>query len=404
MVTKHVVAAFSVVFLVNCVSTPRHDEFPDNSLYDSQPNTEIETTQETDSEDVIEDVSDKSNYSDFRIQEEDVVQAEKEEDAELNASLHLADHEQKEEVQRWIKYFSEDNKEQFERFLSRGMQYRKMIKSVLRKQKVPTYLYYLAMIESGFILHARSHASAVGIWQFIAPTARRYGLKIDSHVDERSDPIRATLAASEYLKDLYNVFQSWPLAMAAYNAGEMRIVTSIMKQKSRDFWDLARRKQLPQETRHYIPKFIAAALIGNHPEKYGLNIEKMPAMESVKAVAFPSPARLSSIAQVAGISLSHLKSLNPHIKSEFTPMGGNYRIWLPENINLNSQQIASIPVIKLSYPKGSHYKNIKRYKVRRGDSLAKIAKKFGISIYKLKKLNRMKTSRIQIGQIIRIDV
>ena len=339
--------------------------------------------------------------NDVHIEQTDVVKAEQAEDEQLHNSLNLADHAQKAEVQRWIRYFAHDDRERFARFLHRGMRYRKMIKSILKKQGVPTYLYYLAMIESGFSIHAHSRASAVGVWQFIAPTARRYGLKVNGLVDERKDPIRSTLAATEYLKDLFNVFQSWPLAMAAYNAGEMRIVGSIMSQKSRDFWDLARRQKLPRETRHYIPKMIAAALIGNHPEAYGFEIGEVASMEPVKAVSFPSPIKLVSVSKATGIRYARLKKLNPHIKGSYTPGSRTYRIWLPENLRVDSKVIAAIPRVRLG-SKFAQHGGYSTYRVRRGDSLHRIARKFSVSIAALKRRNGMRSNRIYAGQSLKI--
>lgn len=151
-------------------------------------------------------------------------------------------------VQVWIEYFTTRDKERFQRFLDRGQPYRDVVENTLEENDLPAELYYLAMIESGFRTNALSHAKAVGVWQFIPGTARRYGLRIDRHVDERRDPIRATEAAAKYLRDLYNVFGSWHLAMAAYNAGEIRVLRAVFKGRTRNFWELIEAKTLPRVT------------------------------------------------------------------------------------------------------------------------------------------------------------
>ena len=168
------------------------------------------------------------------------------------------------DVERWLEFFTMKDRERFTRFLERGSRYKTMIYAVLKEQGIPTELYYQAMIESGFATHATSTASAVGIWQFIPGTGRRYGLRIDQYVDERRDPMRATIAAAMYLKDLHNVFQNWYLAMAAYNAGEGRILGAIMRSGTRDFWEMVKKRSLPSETMNYIPKFLAATTIGHN--------------------------------------------------------------------------------------------------------------------------------------------
>lgn len=377
----------------------------DNQII-SKENEEEDTPEAT--EDLIEELSGDQNKDpkELRISQEDVLQVEKQEDQELNDSLNLADLEQKEEVQKWVEYFAEKEKNRFSRFITRGMHYRKMIKNLLRKQKVPTYMYYLAMIESGFVNQAKSHANAVGIWQFMAPTARRYGLKVNAYVDEREDVIRATLAAGEYLKDLYNVFQSWPLAMAAYNAGEMRIVSSIMSQKSRDFWHLARIKKLPKETSHYIPKFIAAALIGNHPEKYDITVEKGSVMESVKAVSFPAPLSLDVISQTIQVPTSVLKKLNPHLKRNHTPPGTHYRLWIPEETEINEQKIAALKPHRLNIKDPEDISLLAQtsiiYKVKSGDTLVAIGKKYGMRPEQIKQLNHLRSNKLAIGQKLKV--
>ncbi|MES2744003.1 MAG: lytic transglycosylase domain-containing protein, partial [Bdellovibrionota bacterium] len=201
-----------------------------------------------------------------------------------------------ENVDRWIDYFANKNHDAFQRFLDRGQPYKKMIVATLRDSGVPSELYYLAMIESGFVLNAHSSASAKGFWQFIPGSGRRYGLRVDKFVDERVDPWRATVAASLYLADLNNVFNSWYLAMAAYNAGEGRIMGAIMRGKTRDFWELVRKKALPSETMDYIPKVLAAYMVGKNPEKYGFRVPDAASHEAFAGVTVPGPINLKSIA------------------------------------------------------------------------------------------------------------
>ena len=169
-----------------------------------------------------------------------------------------------EKVQRWIKYFTvKKNRAGYQRYINRGAKYKKLITHLMTEQNIPPEMFYLSMIESGFRVNAKSHASAVGLWQFMSATGRRYGLKVDKYTDERLDPHRSTIAAAMYLNDLHNVFDSWYLAMAAYNAGErINRMNAIMSGKTRNFWELAELKKLPPETMNYIPKFIARQQLG----------------------------------------------------------------------------------------------------------------------------------------------
>lgn len=177
-------------------------------------------------------------------------------------------------VKQWIHYFSEKNRTRFQRYLDRGQRYRGIIQRILRKEGVPVDLYYLAMIESGFELKARSSMGAVGPWQFIRSTGRAYGLRTSGRVDERKDLRKSTRAAAKFLKTLHGQFGSWYLAMAAYNAGGGRIRQSIRKGRTRDFWELVRKRVLPRETMAYIPKYIAARYIGEHPHYFGFYINE----------------------------------------------------------------------------------------------------------------------------------
>ena len=176
-----------------------------------------------------------------------------------------------ENVEVWIKYFQGRGRPHMERYLARSTRYEALMKKVLRDNKLPEDLFYIALIESGFTSNARSTASAVGYWQFIRGTGKRYKLDINKMIDERRDPVLATQAAAEYFKDLYKIFDSWYLSMAAYNVGEGRVLRAVKKYKTRDFWQLSKNKHaLPKETDNYVPKYIAAKLIAKNPDKYGI--------------------------------------------------------------------------------------------------------------------------------------
>lgn len=322
-------------------------------------------------------------------------------------------------VQKWIGYFTGRDRDRFQRFLNRGETYRPMIMAVLRDQQIPPELYFQAMIESGFQVHAKSHAQAVGIWQFIKPTGKRYGLRVNQSIDERRDPVRATIAASLYLRDLYNVFQSWYLAMAAYNAGEGRILNAIMKAKTRDFWEIARRRQLPSETMDYVPKFLAAAIIGHNPEKFGFAIPPPPESFKLASIQAPGGRSLPVLAKALEVPLESLKELNPHLLRQVTPYdAGSYRLWLPaaHTENITSEQLAAIPP---SSPLQQDREELRRsinsqgsqnfqdedkivHRVRRGETLAKIALLYQVPIGEIRELNKIKSHKIMVGQKILI--
>lgn len=320
-------------------------------------------------------------------------------------------------VEKWIDYFVNKNPEMFQRFMDRGQPYKKMIVAMLRDRGIPTELYYLAMIESGFVLHARSPMAAVGFWQFIPGTGRRYGLRVDNYVDERRDPRRATIAASMYLSDLNNVFDSWYLALSAYNAGEMRIMNAIMRGKSRDFWQLVKDKQLPAETMDYIPKFMAAFLIGTNPEKYGFRRPTAESNEELVAVNVPSPISLHTVSEYASVPLVTLQVANPHLVKGMTPPGTqNYKIWVPKtfvsNINENQERLATArlniaptrvaKIEKAEAPSQESRSARKFHRVKRGEHLAMIAEKYGMTVGQLKVFNRLKSNNIRPGMKLKI--
>jgi membrane-bound lytic murein transglycosylase D len=214
------------------------------------------------------------------------------------------------------------------RALERSGRYLPRIESILRKEGVPQELAYLPLIESGFRITAQSPASAVGLWQFIPGTGRRYGLRIDGYVDERRDPVKSTRAAARYLKDLYGMFGDWHLSLAAYNTGENRIVRIMNNNDADDFWEMSERGYLYRETEEYVPGFLAALQIASAPERYGF---EPPALESDEydIVHVHRPCSLSKIAEWCGTSTDVLKELNPALLRGVVPPRG-YQVRLPK--------------------------------------------------------------------------
>jgi membrane-bound lytic murein transglycosylase D len=314
------------------------------------------------------------------------------------------------DVERWLDFFTQRDRERFSRFLERGSRYKTMINAVLKEQGIPTELYYQAMIESGFATHATSTASAVGIWQFIPGTGRRYGLRIDQYVDERRDPMRATIAAAMYLKDLHNVFQNWYLAMAAYNAGEGRILGAIMRSGTRDFWEMVKKRSLPSETMNYIPKFLAATTIGHNLSRYGFEDITPEIPPQLVAVNVPSPVKLADIARITGVPLEILNEYNPNIRRGITPPGQEtYRMWVPvdfqDRVNSKQIQLSAVRLRNLA-PATSIVSNSKStsqtHRVKAGENLATISKKYNVSITALKKMNGLRSNRIYSGMNIKV--
>ena len=175
-----------------------------------------------------------------------------------------------ERVQDWMVYFLTSGRKYYTRWLGRSKRYETMIRPRLKSAGLPETLLYQAMIESGFSPYAYSYAKAAGVWQFIPETGRRYGMQVDWWVDERRDPELATEAAIGYLTFLYKRFGDWFLATAAYNSGEGKIDRAIQRYGTRDFWEMSKGDYLRQETKDYVPKIIAAAILGRYPDRYGL--------------------------------------------------------------------------------------------------------------------------------------
>ncbi len=308
-----------------------------------------------------------------------------------------------EEVAAYLAFFQGPGRQWFGRWLERSHRYLPLFRSILREHEMPEDLVYLSMIESGFIMHARSWASAVGPWQFIEPTGRRFGLEADFWVDERRDPVKSTHAAAKFLKRLYAAWGDWYLAWAGYNAGPGRVSKAIAKYGTNDFWALARTDDaFRKETQHYVPKLIAAALIAKHPENFGFyGLEPQPPLEW-ETVEIPDATDLDVIARCAGVSVDAITSLNPELRQWATPpvrRGGEpYRLRLPkDHADLFAAAYAQVkPSERFTY---------RSYKVQKGDTLGHIAVMFKTSVDSLVRSNRLADPRrLRIGQELMIPI
>lgn len=298
-------------------------------------------------------------------------------------------------VEKNLGLFSTRIKDKFSLWLSRSGKYLDMMKEILRKKNVPEDIVFLSLIESGFNPYAYSIARAVGPWQFIASTAKRYGLEINWWKDERRDPIKSTEAAADYLKDLYEMFGSWNLAMAAYNAGEGKILRALQRSKADDYWALLDTKQIRNETKDYVPKFIAASLIAANPEDFGFeNIEYNQPM-SYDEVELDSPIDLSVAADCAGTDLDVIKKLNPELRRWCTPPDApRYTLRVPEGTKETFlQKLASVPEEERF--------TMERYTVKKGDTFKKISQRTGIPDSVILSLNSMeKIMPLKVGSTI----
>jgi len=297
-------------------------------------------------------------------------------------------------VQKWLEAFTGPSRERFATWIWRSGAYRPLMERILIEEGVPKELIVIVFIESGFSLVAKSRASAVGPWQFIRETGKRYGLTINNHRDERRDFVLATRAAARYLSDLHDYFGDWNLAMAAYNCGEGRVFRQISRQGTNDFWAL----DLPRETEDYVPEFHAALMILNDPAAYGFtNVLDQP-LDFVEH-PLPGPVRVADLAQHCIVSIEKLKALNPSWLRAVTPADGKpVTARLPGNLSPGIS-LASLPLA----PTAETVARGGTHKVRRGETLSGIARKYGVSLTALARDNRMTAhSRLKVGKVLQL--
>lgn len=295
------------------------------------------------------------------------------------------------EVQYFLDRFTGSRREVVETWMNRSGRYLGMIRETLRGQGLPLDLAFTAMIESGYDPLAVSRAGAKGLWQFMAKTARRYGLRVDQWVDERLDPERSTVAAAAHLRDLYTQFGSWTLAQAAYNAGELTVARAVRATGSSDFWVLNRTKFLRRETKDFVPAIQAATIIGRNPDQYGFEIGEAGAGE-VERVAVPPATDLRRLAAAAGISIQMLRALNPVLVRGVTPPGTRWDLRVPAGTR-DGVLAALAPRRPVTVARAAAPRRIPSgaeiHVVRPRDTVSTIAKLYGVSVADVLRWNRL---------------
>jgi membrane-bound lytic murein transglycosylase D len=351
-------------------------------------------------------------------------------------------------VAGYINYFSTRGKGTLERALARSGRYQDMIRRVLKEEGVPQDLIYLAQAESGFHSLAVSRAGARGMWQFMGSRAKGYGLERNWWVDDRQDPEKATRAAARHLKDLYNQFGDWYLAMAAYNSGPGTVQSAVKRTGYADFWQLYKRNVLPKETRNYVPIIIAVTIMAKNPQQYGLEDVVAEKPEPYDTVEIDYPVDLRLVAECVDVSASALQELNPSLLRLTTPKNQEFELHLPagskdsyltairaippdmrvwwryhsvapgdtlvsvakayrssskviaeanglgadDKLTLESKLIIPVAPGKHPYNEGeaAYARYATRYKVRRGDTVESIADNFGVPPAMVRRWNHLK--------------
>src|SRR4030042_3671694 len=336
-------------------------------------------------------ISDESN-DDFSLIDFPVDQLKKEPDFDIPIVMNG-------KVEQFIQYFQTNIREKFVIWLSRSEKYIPFMRNLLKEHGLPEDLVYLSLIESGFNPYAYSRAKAVGLWQFISQTGKRYGLRVDWWVDERRDPEKSTIAAAKYLKDLYEMFSCWYLAAAGYNAGEYKIIKAMKLYRTEDFWMLTKHRYLKRETKDYVPQMIAAALIAKDPEKYGFtDIEYQEPLRYDK-VNVPAVTDLRVIAKACEAPVEELKDLNPQLLRWCTPPDSpEYEIRIPfgkKDLFLKNFE---------ALPRQDRFQ-FKSHIVRKGDTLGGIARLYRVDLEPILELNRLKrSSLLSVGMNLIIPI
>ncbi len=302
-------------------------------------------------------------------------------------------------VESSMQFLLRERRETLQIWLQRADTYFPMIEQIFEEEGVPDELKYLAMIESGLNPRARSWASAVGMWQFIAATGRAYDLNVNAWVDDRMDPELATRAAAKHLKDLYRMYdEDWQIALSGYNCSP-RCIRRAMRRSGVEeptFWDIY--PYLPRETRNYIPTYIATSLIASNPEAYGLERGAVGPEYTYHVVPVTGMLSLSDVATMAGTDVATIKALNPNLRRDtLPPTVGAFYLRVP--IGSYDSFVASYEALPESAKRPSG-----EYIVRRGDTLSGIGQQFGVSVAMIMQKNGLRTTNIRIGQRLVVPI
>jgi membrane-bound lytic murein transglycosylase D len=330
-----------------------------------------------------------------------------------------------------VKAYLKNRSRSYERLMAISEYYFPMFEEHLAKYNVPIEIKYLAVIESALNPRAKSHVGATGLWQFMYPTGKQYNLEVNSYVDERCDPLKATEAACQYLSSLYNIFGDWDLVLASYNAGPGNVTKAIRRSgEYRNYWNI--RKNLPKETQAYNPTFLATMYIYEYAKEHGINAKKAPLTYfETDTIMVKRQMSFKQIASVLDVPVSQLQFLNPIYKLDVIPYVADkaHYLRLPKDkLGLFVSNEAAIyayidhednlrekPYFKAAPEKEEAYaatpakKSKKKtnsktqtYTVKRGDNLGEISQKYGCSVAELKKWNKIKGNNIQVGQKLKI--
>jgi len=286
------------------------------------------------------------------------------------------------QVAGYIAYFSGRGRENFENALIRSGRYQDMIRKTFKEEGVPQDLIYLAQAESGFHPLAVSRVGARGMWQFMAGRGRGYGLQRTRWVDDRQDPEKATKAAARHLKDLYNQFGDWYLAMAAYNSGPGGVQSAVKRTGYADFWELYRRNVLPKETRNYVPIILAVTIMAKNPEQYGLDKLVMEKPVAYDTITIDYPVDLRLVAQCVNATPYAVQDLNPSLLRWTTPESGTFELRIPEGTK--DQYAAAIAQIPPDMRVWWRY-----HQVSQGETLASVARAYRTTPAAIAKANNI---------------
>ena len=299
-------------------------------------------------------------------------------------------------VQKYLKLYSEGKaKPIIKKALERSGRYREMVLRILKENDLPEELFYLPVVESLYSVNDYSKAGALGLWQIMPEKARDLNLKVNYWIDERKDPEKSTRAAAKYLKELYILFDDWHLALAAYDRGEFGLGRDLKFSKATNICEMKDRNAVPRETQYYVPQFIASTIIGDNPRDYGFNLDYDKPLE-YDSVKVEKIVDLKIAAECAGTTVETLHDLNPALKAWCTPHGyPDFELHIPSGTK--TAFLENIARVKELNPSSGFIK----YKILKGDTLGKIAKKFGTTVKSVKEDNHIKNpNALRIHQIL----